>query len=311
MSKAFGFIDAATINGLDGLSVLVFGYITGSKIYPALAKRGIKLPTTYKFAIGSFLGSLALAWSLVVEFMIHRAYEKDGSQICVAWQAPAYILIGWGEIFAVSAAYEVAFTASSPEKKVLASATNIFCVGGIPNVLCTFLYQACDGWFRNSTRGDLNISHVQDYATAHVYKYFFVLMCILVFGIILNTLPSVRDFVDSVETRAAELVKTPRMTPPTKRPPSRQAADEESPLLQKDQQYVKRFGKGPVLYKMGSMRAGPSLGHKEGKAQHVKYKYIPTLYNGKKGTPKIVPPKRVKKAESASSLPRFDRRDSV
>jgi hypothetical protein len=57
--------------------------------------------------------------------------------------------------FAVSVAYEVAFTAPAhrlwPETKVLASVTNIFCVGaGIPNILCTFLYQACqDCWFGN------------------------------------------------------------------------------------------------------------------------------------------------------------------
>jgi len=310
MSKAFGFIDAATINGLDALSVLVFGYITGSYIYPALAKRGIKLPTTYKFAIGSVLGACAISWSLVVEFMIHRAYNKDGSQICVLWQAPSYLMIAFGEIFAVSAAYEVAFKASSPENKVLASATNIFCIGGIPNVLCTFLYQACQGWFRNTTRGDTNISHVQDYATAHVYKYFLVLMCILAFGIIVNTFPPVRDFVDGVEERAAELIKTPLMTPPTRK--MREAADEESPLLQKEQ-YAKRFGKGPSLVKMGSMRAGPSLGQKEEKShQHVKYKYIPKLYN-KKDNANIVPPQKklAKKGGSASNLPTYQRHDSV
>jgi POT family proton-dependent oligopeptide transporter len=95
MTKAFGFIDAATMNSLDGLAVLVFGYITGNKIYPFLASKGIKLPTTYKFAIGSMLGACAISWSLVVEYMIHHAYDKDGSQVCVLWQAPAYILIGW------------------------------------------------------------------------------------------------------------------------------------------------------------------------------------------------------------------------
>lgn len=311
MSKAFGFIDAATINGLDCMSVLFFGYVTGNKIYPALARRGIKLSTTYKFAIGSMLGALAISWSLVVEHMIHRAYERDGSQICVAWQAPAYILIGFGEVWAVSAAYEVAYSASPPDKKVLASATNIFCVGGIPNLFCTFLYQVCQDWFRNTTRGDLNISHVEDYATAHVSNYFLLLLSILVFGIFVNTLPPVRDFVDSVEAKAAELVKTPRMTPPLKKG-RRIGGDEESPLLQKDQ-YVKRFGKGPVLYKMASMRAGPSLGHKEGKPQHVKNKYIPILY--KKDSSNIVPPpagkNKVRKAGSTSALKSFDRHDSV
>ncbi len=81
----------------------------------------------------------------------------------------------------------------------------------------------------------------------------------------------------------------------------REPADEESPLLQKDH-YVKRFGKGPTLIKMGSMRAGPSLGHKEGKAQHVKYKYIPKLY--KKDSANIVPPQK-------KQPNKYERRDSV
>jgi len=151
MHKAFGFVDAATMNGLDPISVLIFGNLTGNIIYPALAKRDIKLPTTYKFAIGSSLGVLAVIWAMLVEHWIHVAYhEHDGQSLCILWQAPSYVLIGWGEIFAVSAAYEVAFTASSPETKALASALNIFCVGGIPNFICIFLYQVCQGWFRNS-----------------------------------------------------------------------------------------------------------------------------------------------------------------
>jgi POT family proton-dependent oligopeptide transporter len=56
------------MNSLDAISVLVFGYLTASHIYPALAKRGIKLATTYKFAIGSSLGGeLAIVWALIVE----------------------------------------------------------------------------------------------------------------------------------------------------------------------------------------------------------------------------------------------------
>jgi dipeptide/tripeptide permease len=85
MTKAFGFIDVASMNSLDAISVLVFGYLTASHIYPALAKRGIKLATTYKFAICSGLGALAMVWALIVEQIIHRAYQKDSRQISVLW----------------------------------------------------------------------------------------------------------------------------------------------------------------------------------------------------------------------------------
>jgi POT family proton-dependent oligopeptide transporter len=87
MIKAFGFIDVASMNSLDAISVLVFGYLTASHIYPALAKRGIKLATTYKFAIGSSLGALVIVWALIGEQMIHHAYQKDGRQTSVLRQA--------------------------------------------------------------------------------------------------------------------------------------------------------------------------------------------------------------------------------
>ena len=53
MSKAFGVVDVASMNSLDTISVLFFGSITANYLFPYLAKRGIKIPTTYKFAIGS------------------------------------------------------------------------------------------------------------------------------------------------------------------------------------------------------------------------------------------------------------------
>lgn len=264
MNRAFGVIDAATINSVDTVSVLVFGYMTSSYLYPALQHRKIKVPTTYKFAFGSFMGALSILWAVVVETMIHAAWKRDGSQVSILWQAPSYVLIGIGEIFAVSAAYEVAFNTSTPQTKVLASAINIFCVGGIPNVLCLFLYHICQGWFRNS-RGDANIQRIEDYATAHVGNYFFVLVGILMIGMLINALPSVRDFVDGTEKKVSELVRTP-MTP--RHPPTR--PDEETPLLRRD---------APVLYKMGSMRAGTIS--KMDAVKTVKAKYIQRLYESK------------------------------
>jgi dipeptide/tripeptide permease len=75
-----GTVDAATMNSLDGLAVLVFGYI-----YPFLQSKGIKLPTTYKFAIGSILGACAIT------------YDKDGSQLCLlaVWQTSVAFYSHW------------------------------------------------------------------------------------------------------------------------------------------------------------------------------------------------------------------------
>jgi POT family proton-dependent oligopeptide transporter len=310
MANAFGFLNVASLNSLDAISVLVFGSITANYIYPYLAKNGIKIPTTYKFAMGSALGAMAIVWAILVEYMIHHAYQTKGERISVLWQSPAYLLIGFGEIFAVSAAYEVAFTASPPDKKVLASATNIFCVGGLPNLLCIILYHSCSNWFTNS-KGTQNIGHVEDYATAHVGKYFFVLLCIMMFGVILNILPCVRKYVESIEDRAMDIVRTPALgkSPTTMmrmRPTA--AADEETPLIlvttprtKKYQDYLK-FGSGPVYARSGSMRAGPSLGRADlpgGHIKHVQAKYIPKLY----GSESSIVPTRVQIATGPDGKP--------
>lgn len=96
MSKLFGIIDAASMNNADAVAVLLFGYVIGTIIYPALAQRNIKIATTYKFALGSALGAAAIAWALLVEFWIHEEYERTGSRVSIAWQSISYILIGAG-----------------------------------------------------------------------------------------------------------------------------------------------------------------------------------------------------------------------
>lgn len=293
MSKAFGVIDVATMNSLDTISVLFFGSITANYIFPYFAKRGIKIPTTYKFAIGSLLGACAVAWAIVVEKMIHNHYKRTGSSINVLWQSPAYILIGFGEIFAVSTAYEVAFTASPPNKKVLSSATNIFCVGGLPNMICIGLFRSCSKWFTNS-HGNQNIGQIEDYATASVGKYFVVLLVIMLFGAIINVMPGVKNYVESIEERASDSVKTPTITPSMRRhQPKKQNRDideENSRLLvltpqtKKYQQYLK-YGSGPIYTRHSSIRAGPSLSRGDlpgSRFKKIKYKAISKIYGNAK-----------------------------
>ena len=289
MRKAFGYIDAASMNNADAIAVLLFGSWVSSHLYPWMANRGIKLPTTYKFAIGSALGALSIAWALFVEFMIHREYERTGETISIMWQALSYVLIGAGEIFAVSAAYEAAFTASPPEKKVLASALNLFCIGGLPNAFCILLYQACSPWFENKD-GNTNITRLGNYATAHVANYFWVLFFIAMIGVVVNILPPVREFVESIEEKASDLLKSPK-TPV--RPPRRERAEmEDSPLIRakRHQAYLK-YGSGPVLYKSGSMRAGASLSVRglDPKKSHVKRSMLSKLYRSEPLVPGYTP----------------------
>jgi POT family proton-dependent oligopeptide transporter len=277
MEKGFGFIDAASMNNADAVAVLLFGSYIGTSFYPMLARRGIKIPTTYKFAIGSGLGALSIGWALLVEYLIHHKHNTTGGKVSILWQTWSYVFIGAGEIFAVSAAYEVAFTASPPEKKVLASAINLFCIGGLPNVLCIALYHVCQPWFENS-RGTTSISHLEDYASAHIDRYFWVLFAIAILGVVVNLLPSVRQFVERVEEAATDMIKTPK-TP--SRPPKRDTLpDEESPMIRakRHQEYLK-YGSGPTLFKHGSFRAGASMSQRGEKTKkHIKKSMISKLY---------------------------------
>jgi proton-dependent oligopeptide transporter, POT family len=267
MTKAFNFIDAPCMNNADAIAVLIFGHFVGSIMYPYLAYHNIKIPTTYKFAIGSAFGGASILWALVVEYWIVTTYQQTGERISILWQAISYILIGAGEIFAVSAAYEVAFKASPPEQKVLFSAVNLFCIGGLPSVVCLISYQLCIPWFQNSS-GTTKISHIREYSTAHVNKYFWLLFVLSIFGTLINLLPCIREFVESIEERATDMIRTPK-TP--MRPPIRariessdstvtdESSIEEQLLASRRHQYYLKYGSGPSLYKHNSMRAGPSL----------------------------------------------------
>mmetsp|Transcript_20661 Transcript_20661/g.31506 ORF Transcript_20661/g.31506 Transcript_20661/m.31506 type:complete len:313 (-) Transcript_20661:111-1049(-) len=266
--KPCGMIDAPMMNNADAISVLAFGYIIGNIIYPELNRRQIKIPTTHKFAIGSAFGAVAVGCAIITDYQIHRVYKERGEAISILWQSFPYFLIGIGEIFAVSAAYEVAFTVAPAKKKSLASAANLFMVGGAPNVFCIYLYNACRSWFLNAN-GLAHIHKLSDYSTAKVVNYFWLLEAIAMFGVIVNLLPPVKNWVASIEEAAAEAVKTPMNTPMIRknlkqrrkdRGGTNSNNDEETPLIKakKHADYLK-YGSGPELRKFGSMRAGPSL----------------------------------------------------
>jgi POT family proton-dependent oligopeptide transporter len=163
--------------------------------------------------------------------------------------------------------------------KTLASAANLLMVGSAPNVFCILLYNACGSWFLNA-RGTTNIHKLKDYASARVVNYFWVLEFVCILGVVINILPSIKNWVASIEESAAETVKSPLSTPSIRKTlmqrrklrtegssgslankaTESQDENEETPLVKakKHTNYLK-YGTAPVLMKSGSMRAGPSL----------------------------------------------------
>merc|ERR1711916_76995 len=161
----------------DAISVLFFGFVVSTYLYPSLARRDIRIPTTYKFAIGTGCAVLSLACAMIVDNQIHSQLANSNEQVNILWQIPQFMLIGAGEIFAVSASYEAAFIIAPKEQKAFASAINLFFVGGVPNFISTALYNACEAWFAD------------DYSQTQMDKFFAVLLGIAAFGVLLNILP--------------------------------------------------------------------------------------------------------------------------
>lgn len=256
MDPLFGFIEAPSMDILDSVSVLVSGYFVSTFLYPFLARRNIKLATGYKFALGSAIGALAVLWSLLVESLIHREYARTGGKINVLWQAPCYILIGLAEIFSISTAYEVAFTASPPNKKAFACAFNLFCIGGVPNMVSLGLYRMCETWFQNNA-GHGNIGRIKDYSEAHVAKYFWVLCGIVMLGVFVNLLPPVRKWIAFVEDRAARAASSSMPSTPKLASTDKAKKNGENEPLLKAKKHIKYLEEGTQarIYRANTIKA--------------------------------------------------------
>jgi POT family proton-dependent oligopeptide transporter len=174
-----------------------------------------------KFMIGSMFSTISILCAVVVDYEIHGVYDRTGQPISVLWQIPQFFFIGAGEIFAVSAAYEAAFLIAPKNLKgacrgvdltiqrpprprtrltnslidaALSSATNIFLIGGLPQFISTAVLSACDTVAFTNSNGTLHLDTLPEYASAHVYYYFWILFGISLLGVAINALPVTKRF---------------------------------------------------------------------------------------------------------------------
>jgi dipeptide/tripeptide permease len=201
--KNAGFIDASMMQNIDAISVLFFGFVIGQYLYPFLEKRGIDLPTTHKFAMGTSCAVLACVCALIIEYQIRDVYMDTGDNISILWQAFAFFFIGAGEIFAVSAAYEAAYKVAPKEQKALASAINLFFIGGIPNYICMAMFNAATPWFTGA-EGNGHIESLESYTTTSIQNYWWLLIGIGLIGCLVNVLPWTKNWVATIESTALE-----------------------------------------------------------------------------------------------------------
>ncbi len=146
--------------------------------------------------IGAVFGSLAMLWTIIIDFMIMNKYSEDGVAISILWQAPTYIFLGVGEVFTICSAYDAAFTIAPNNLKVLSSAINLFLIGALPKFISQLLVFSCASFFTTKD-GNKDISMLSSYASAHVWKFFLVLLGISLSGVLLNALPPTRRYLKS------------------------------------------------------------------------------------------------------------------
>mmetsp|Transcript_58138 Transcript_58138/g.142127 ORF Transcript_58138/g.142127 Transcript_58138/m.142127 type:complete len:242 (-) Transcript_58138:1448-2173(-) len=201
-----GMIDAPIMTNLDPIFVLIMGTIVGSILYPYLSKRDISFPTTYKYALGTTFGMLAMFSSILIDREIKRAYRShDGAQISILWQAISYALVGAGEIFTLATSLDVAFAIAPQEQKGLASAMTLFFSMGVSNFICIGLYNAASGWFPAQTSDDdSTTTRTKAYVNAEIDEYLWVLVGISALGIVINFLPAVTNFVERLKSESLD-----------------------------------------------------------------------------------------------------------
>ena len=191
------------MQNFNPIAIIVLGAFISGKLYPYLEKSNKELDISSKFMIGTIFGALAMLWAILVDFMIISKYAKTSQAISILWQAPSFFLIGAGEIFAISSAYEAAFIIAPRNLKALASSTNLFLIGGLPKFISIALVAACSDFFTNAD-GNQDITTLSSYATAHVWKYFLVLLGIALLGVLINALPVMRRFLKRTLDSAEE-----------------------------------------------------------------------------------------------------------
>lgn len=109
--------------------------------------------------------------------------------------------IGFGEIFAISAAYEAVFLIAPKNLQALSSAVNIFFMAALPQYLTKLLLTLTTSWFISSD-GNPNLNTLSAYTTAHTQWYFGLLVCISISGVLVNSLPAVDRFLVRVLAEA-------------------------------------------------------------------------------------------------------------
>lgn len=207
--KAAGYFDESFMSVFDTIACILMGVFAGSFLYPTLTKRGIHLPLTYRYAIGSCFAALAMLSGIILDSVIRSRFNNhNGERISVFWIAFSYFLVGMGEVLANSAAYEATFAIAPKEQKGLASAINLFMMGSMSGFICNGIQAGASSWFPVYPHKATDLEKTQAYVDSNVNSYYWILFAVvLIFGVGLNLLPPVKNWVERIVVDAQDATR--------------------------------------------------------------------------------------------------------
>jgi len=192
-----GVVNASLMGSFDSLSVLVCGFFASMWLYPYLEKHGIHFPYSYRFALGSAFGALAIVSALIVDAQIRHEWNTYGNKVNIFAQVMDYWFVGAGEIFAISTAYEAAFIIAPKEQKALASAIQLFMSSGLAGYIQIGLQQGLADWLPTSPG-------IEPYVDSQMDKFLWVLFGISCAAVIVNVLPPTKNWLENLRDESLE-----------------------------------------------------------------------------------------------------------
>ncbi|KAF4628926.1 hypothetical protein G7Y89_g9224 [Cudoniella acicularis] len=119
------------LGNIDALTIIIFIPILNTSLYPVLQRGGIPFRPIARITVGFIFAALAMLYAAGVQHLIYISppcynaplnceASNNGSipnKVHVLIQVPAYLLIGFSEIFASTAGLEYAYTQAPPSMK--------------------------------------------------------------------------------------------------------------------------------------------------------------------------------------------------
>lgn len=169
-------IPVASLNVCNTLAVTLLTPLADRLVYPALRRRGCAPSPVTRMLGGALVIALAPLYAGLLELARRRVLAEGGrlahelgdvAALSVLWQAPAYALVGVGEVLGAIAGTEFAYASvpRSHRATALALYWTASAIGTLLGGLLVATVTALGGWFG----ADLNAPEV------HLERYFFLL----------------------------------------------------------------------------------------------------------------------------------------